>query len=48
MGVPFESESQRAAWERLRGPLEELKEVKAAYLEGNGEITVLKVKTASS
>ena len=24
MGVPFESESQRAAWERLRGPLEEL------------------------
>ena len=24
MGVPFESESQRAAWERLRAPLEEL------------------------
>lgn len=24
MGVPFESEGQRRAWERLRGPLEEL------------------------
>ena len=36
-------------WTQLRAhDVEELEEVKAAYLEGNGEITVLKVKAASS
>ena len=41
--------TEEELWTQLRShDVEELSEVKAAYLEGNGEVTVLKVKSAAS